>query len=303
MEGKYEAGWIDRAIAGLAARQHGLVARWQLLALGISGGAVEMRLAHGRLHRAHRGVYALSPAELSPQARWMAGVLAGGHDAALSHWSAAALWRLRPGVGPKCHVTTPRRRRSNHKLTFHESRLLPDEVTIEQGIRVTVPTRVALDLAPLLPSHILVRIIEAIEASQLWVGPSLPELFERYRRRSGVAKLKAAAATPIRMTRSDLEAIVLEAIERGGLPRPQVNVVVEGHEVDFVWRDEGVVAELDTYLTHGSPLAFERDRERDRKLAAAGWRVVRLTDQRTDEGIADLSRLLAASAARSPAAA
>jgi hypothetical protein len=69
------------------------------------------------------------------------------------------------------------------------------------------------------------------------------------------------------MTRSDLEATFLDAMERGGLPTPEVNVVIDGHEVDFVWRDQRVIAELDTYMTHGSRTAFERDRHRDRQLA------------------------------------
>ena len=97
------------------------------------------------------------------------------------------------------------------------------------------------------------------------------------------------------MTRSDLEATVLEAMEGAELPQPQVNVVVEGYEVDFVWREHRVIAELDTYVTHGSPAAFQRDRERDRKLTLAGWRVLRMTGE---DGIGDLKRLLAASATR-----
>jgi very-short-patch-repair endonuclease len=90
---------------------------------------------------------------------------------------------------------------------------------------------------------------------------------------------------------------MLAAMERTGLPRPRVNVVIDGHEVDFVWTEHRVIAELDTYVTHGSRAAFERDRERDRKLAIAGWTVVRITDER---GVEDLRRLLDASAARSP---
>jgi very-short-patch-repair endonuclease len=120
-------------------------------------------------------------------------------------------------------------------------------------------------------------------------------LLDRYPRRSGVPKLRKIVATPQPMTRSNLEAIVLETMQRAGLPRPEVNASVEGHEVDFLWREHGVVAELDTYVTHGSPLAFERDRNRDRKLAIAGWRVARITDER---GVEDLRRLLAATAAR-----
>jgi hypothetical protein len=67
-------------------------------------------------------------------------------------------------------------------------------------------------------------------------------------------------AKPTPMIRSDLEATVLAAIERAGLPQPEVNLVVEGYEVDFAWNEYRVIAELDSYMTHGSPGAFERDR-------------------------------------------
>ena len=76
-----------------------------------------------------------------------------------------------------------------------------------------------------------------------------------------------------------------------------MNASVEGYEVDFLWRDHRVIAELDSYVTHGSRAAFDRDRERDLKLAIAGWQVVRLTDER---GVDDLRCLLAATEARSP---
>jgi hypothetical protein len=296
MEGKCAAGWIDRAIAELAGRQHGVVARRQLLAVGISAGAIETRLARDRLHRVHAGVYALSPAELDTKAQWMAAVLAGGVSAALSHWSAASLWRMRPGVGPRSHVTTPCRRRNNDKITFHECRLEDDEVTTEQDIPCTTPARTLLDLAPLLPSPVLARMIEAAPSR----GAPLAELLERYPRRAGRAKLRAAHERPTPMTRSDFEALVLGRIETAGLPTPEVNAVIEGHEVDLVWPEHRVIAELDTYVTHGSRTAFELDRQRDRRLAIAGWTVVRLTDE---SGLGDLSRLLVATAARSRAAA
>jgi very-short-patch-repair endonuclease len=289
-------GWIDVVIAELAARQHGVVARWQLLALGIGRGAIDARILRKRLHPVHRGVYALTPATLEPRSRWMAAVLAAGEGGRLSYWSAASLWQMRPGIGPRSHVTSSRNRRSNHKVTFHRAPLPDDEVTIEQNVPCTTPARTLLDLAPLLPSPILARMIDVAPDR----GAPLAALLERYSRRPGAGKLRLVVASARPMTRSDLEARVLHEIARAELPRPRVNVVVEGYEVDFVWPEERVIAELDTYVTHGSRIAFERDRERDRRLAIAGWTVVRITDE---TGVGDLSRLLAASAARSRAAA
>ena len=278
-------------IAALADVQHGVVSRTQLLAAGITRRQIQRRLQGARLHVVYRGVYAVGHGSLSPMGMWMAAVLAAGEGGVLSHWSAATLWRMRRGRGPRSHVTAPRKRRRSRAITFHHAHLPDDEMTIEQGIPVTTPARTLLDLAPLLPSPVLARMVESAPPS------NLAQLIERYPRRAGVPNLRTIVATPQPMTRSDLEATMVGAIERAGLPRPEVNVSVLGYEVDFVWREHHVIAELDTYVTHGTRAAFERDRERDRKLAIAGWQVVRITGE---AAVGDLSLLLDATAARSP---
>jgi predicted transcriptional regulator of viral defense system len=98
---------IDRRIAALAARQHGVVATRQLVALGLTPRAVSHRVAAGRLHRVHRGVYAVGHPVLAPRARWMAAVLTCGPDAALSHASAAALWEVRRTDATRTDVIVP----------------------------------------------------------------------------------------------------------------------------------------------------------------------------------------------------
>ena len=83
-----------------------------------------------------------------------------------------------------------------------------------------------------------------------------------------------------------------------GLPRPETNVRVEGHEVDAIWREQRLIVEFDGYATHGTRRSFEEDRRRDQQLVAKGWRVVRITwRQLTDEPIAVVARLAAALAA------
>jgi very-short-patch-repair endonuclease len=61
------------------------------------------------------------------------------------------------------------------------------------------------------------------------------------------------------------------------LPQPLINVRIAGHEVDICWPDHRLIVEADGRRTHGTPQAFERDRQRDLELALAGWRVVRIT--------------------------
>ncbi|MGH2841740.1 MAG: DUF559 domain-containing protein, partial [Solirubrobacteraceae bacterium] len=69
-------------------------------------------------------------------------------------------------------------------------------------------------------------------------------------------------------------AALLRAAE---LPRPAFNHVVEGLEVDAVWRPERVILEFDSYTFHASRAAFERDRRRDAILTRAGYLVLRTT--------------------------
>src|SRR5919108_1249823 len=80
----------------LSKRQHGVVARWQLLELGFSAQSIKYRTANGRLHRVRAGVYAVGRPQLPLYGRWLAAVLACGSEAVLSHLTAAALWGIRP---------------------------------------------------------------------------------------------------------------------------------------------------------------------------------------------------------------
>src|SRR3954464_11620107 len=128
---------VDEAIAALAARQHGVVSRVQLLDLGVGPDAIKHRLTLGRLHPVHRGVYAVGHRALRSEAWWLAAVLAAGPGAALSYRSAAALWGMRNGSRARIDVSVPRHRRSTSRLEVHVVEMQCDEVTVEDGIRVT----------------------------------------------------------------------------------------------------------------------------------------------------------------------
>jgi len=285
-------GLPDRLIGWLANRQHGVVSLWQLREFGLTRGQIELRLRRGRLVRLFDGVYAVGHGALSQEGIWMAAVLAGREDAALSHFSAAALLSLRRGGGPRSHVSVPRRRRSSAQIAFHFAELPPDEITLEKGIPVTSPGRTILDQARIVNRPVLRRMLEAAENKSDWVGPTLPELIERYPRRPGVPALCELCATPLARTRSDLEASFIDFLNAAGVEPPEQNQVVAGYEVDFVWFDKRVIVEVDAFATHGSTFAFERDRERDRRLRALGWTVVRVTERQMDQRAADDLRRL-----------
>jgi very-short-patch-repair endonuclease/predicted transcriptional regulator of viral defense system len=294
--GDVDGSMTDRLIAGLAERQHGVVARAQLLELRIGPRAIDHRLAVGRLYALHRGVFAVGHRVIGAEGRWMAAVLAAGDGAALSHRSAGALWMLRPD-GRRIDVTVPRQRRARRGVTLHVASLQEDERTVRRGIPVTTAARTLLDLAAVVPRHALERAVHEAEVQRLGDATPLPELVERHRGRRGVARLRAVLDVGAQHTRSDLEARFLALLDDHGLPRPATNVVVEGLEVDCLWRDARLVAELDGHAVHATRRAFEGDRARDRALLAAGLRVVRVTwrQVRDEPGAlaADLSALLA----------
>ena len=286
---------IDEAIAALAERQHGVVARRQLIALGLGRRAIAHRLECGRLHLIHRGVYAVGHRVLSVRGRWMAAVLACGDGAVLSHESAAALWTIRGTAKSRIDVTAPRDLRPRPGLQPHRAVLPADEITVLDGIPTTTPARTLLDLAAVVPRRTLERALDEAEILRL-SGPQT--LLDRYPRRRGAATLRTLLVTSRSPTptRTELEAKFLTFLDDWGFDRPEVNTIVEGLEVDAVWRDARLIVELDGFEVHRTRAAFERDRKRDRQVAAAGWRVVRLTWRQLSGGEAlahELRALLA----------
>jgi transcriptional regulator with XRE-family HTH domain len=182
----------DRPLATLAARQHGVVGRLQLIDAGWSGGAIEKRIRSGRLHRLYAGVYAVGHRVTSREGRWMAAVLASGPDAVLSHWSAAAFWMIRPNSRSIVDITTPRKSRSWDGIRRHHKALPADEVTVEEGIPVTTVPRTILDLAATESADVVGNLLRESEYRQLRDRLSLWDLVERYPGRPGVRKVRIA---------------------------------------------------------------------------------------------------------------
>lgn len=274
---------IDRRIAGLAHGQHGVVSLRQLEEAGLSARAVRHRARYGRLHRMHRGVYAVGHARLTAEGRWMAAVLACGPGAVLSHRAAGAHHGLRPSASPIIDVTVPgsggRSRRP--PIVVHRSLRFPaDDVTVERGIPVTTPARTLLDLGELVDARSLLRALERAETLGVFDLRRIEALIAANPRRRGARALARSLGEydpAIELTRTELERLFLELCAAYGLPRPQVNVPIGPYEVDFLWPDRRLIVEVDGYATHGTRAAFERDRARDAWLIASGYLILRFT--------------------------
>jgi hypothetical protein len=227
----------------------------------------------------------------------MAAVLACGEGALLSHRSAAALWRLvRPHAGP-IDVTSDRGR-GRPGVTLHHGRLNPEEATVVAGIPVTSVARTLLDLAEVVPGDRLGKAFEEADRLGLVERAGLEGVCARARGRRGlgpIRNLMAAARAPD-PTRSVLEDRFASLCREHGLPPPSHNAHLLGHEVDVLWRESRLVVELDGFTYHRHRAAFERDRARDAALQAAGYRVIRLTYRRIEQGpavvAAEIARLL-----------
>ncbi|MGH2762186.1 MAG: DUF559 domain-containing protein [Thermoleophilaceae bacterium] len=267
-------------LAATARRQYGLVTREQLRRLGVGETGIRERIRTRRLHRLHRGVYALGHDALVAEAYWLAAVLACGEGAVLSHVSAAAHWNIRKSAAARVDVTVPARsgRRHRRGIRVHRTgRLRRDEVTVHEGIPVTTVARTLLDVADVLPDQALKRTIDESEHQRLFDLTALIVVVEANPGRRG-AKVLALATSPPELTRSQLEQSFLALVERRGLPRPRVGIPLQGYEADFLWPEHKLLVEIDSFSAHGTRRAFEHDRRRDRRLARAGYRTIRLTD-------------------------
>ena len=252
----------DVRIAEIAARQHGVVTLRQLEGAGLGRRGASKRVAKGQLHRLHRGVYAVGHSAPSHHRRWIAAVLACGEGAVLSHHCAAALWELlRPIDGP-VHVSVPsasglKKRRG---ICVHRCPSLGTPTTHRHNIPVTT----------------IHRTIEDLE------GTIAPYLLRRAKRQ---AELKGVHLQGVesKRQRSDLEEDFLTLFLADHLPHPETNLKIGRHEVDFLWRDQRVIVEADTFLYHRGSVAFENDHARDLDLRQRGYTVLRFTDRQLEE--------------------
>jgi Transcriptional regulator, AbiEi antitoxin/Protein of unknown function (DUF559) len=284
----------DWKIADLAERQYGVLSAGQLRQLGVGEGAIRWRVREGRLHRIHRGVYAVAHAALAPESRFFAAVLAAGGGpcerrsvlgrwrAALSHRSAASHWGLLRLVGGPIEVLVPglSGRSKRPGIRLHQSRSLAQtDVTLHGGIPVTTPARTISDLR---------------EAAAARRPGALSERDLRHAiRQANVLGLPIGGEDADR-TRSDLETDFLALCDRHGVPPPEVNVRIGPHLVDFLWRDRRLIVETDSYIYHRGKVAFQDDRARDLDLKGLGCEVVRLSEKQINEEPVLVARILAA---------
>ena len=268
---------LEKAIADVAARQRGHIARSQLLELGLGPAAIQYRIRIGRLIPVYRGVYAVGHRRPHPIDRSMAAVLACGPGAVLSHGSAAALWGFFTRWDEPFEVNVARNR-TPKAITVHRCRLSRADRRRQLGVPVTSPARTVLDCAPRLRN--LPRFVNDALLSPWLTEDQLAAALAHHPRANLVRPILFDGRG---ITRSDLEDKFVAFCERFGIKLPELNVIVNGREVDAFFREEGVIVELDSWQFHKDRAAFERDRDKDADATADGLATVRITHERLTE--------------------
>lgn len=288
-----------RSAWALARAQHGVIALFQLLALGYTRRAIKHRIETGRLHPVYRGVYAVGRPDVSRKGRWMAALLACRLDVVLSHQSAAGLWGIRAERGAAPHVVSSRAR--DHRvpgIVVHRSRTLRGEdVTHRENMAVTTPLRTLIDLGTQLSSYELEAAINEADKEDLIDPVTLHAALDERRGERGVRSLrKILDRGTFLLTDSELERRFIPIAKRAGLPKPVTQQRVNGFRVDFYWSELGLVVETDGLRYHRTASQQTKDQVRDQAHIAAGLIPLRFTHWQVRYDARHVERVLRAAA-------
>jgi len=268
---------LHHPVAALAAKQHGNITRKQLLSVGVGPGAIAHWIKAGHLFAVHRGVYAVGRPPKTPLEKAAAAVLACGEDgAALSHASAMANWGFWKRWDIPFEISVTRDRRPPGITVHHPRTLHRRDIRTQHAIRTTSPARTLLDIAARLTDKQLTRAVNNALHSHYLTESQLADLVARH----PSPRLNRFVDTSKGLTRSDLEDDFLAFCERYDLPRPKMNVLVNGYLVDAYFPQQRLIVEIDSHEFHSTRIDFETDRNRDADQLSDGIPTVRVTHAR-----------------------
>jgi very-short-patch-repair endonuclease len=262
---------LRAAVIAIVERQHGVISRTQLLALGIPRTTIQEWRLRGRLHTVHVGVYAWGHRAVSWHGRCVAALLAAGEGSAISHAAAAVLHGLM-APRPTLDVISPQRRRGDRTLRVHRESLSVDEITEREGIRVTTLERTLFDLCD-------PRLVTEAIAKGLTSLPSLNDFVDRKRGVPGVQRFARAVGLP--QYRSKFERDFHRWLQRRGFPEPAMNKKVGRRTFDFIWFEQRLIVEADG-PHHRTTQQMADDERAAAEAARHGFRVLRVPEEGFD---------------------
>lgn len=276
---------LDTGMRRFAERQHGVIARRQARALGAGRNQLRRRADSPDWDEVTPAVLRLVGSPRTFRQRAMAATLDAGAGAAVSHESAAALWRL-PGFRPgPMHVSRVAGRSA--LATVHRTDLPASHIRLFENIPVTSPARTVFDLAGVLHAGRTERALDNALARRLVMVGDLHRVTDELARqgRAGSAVMRrlladrdASYVAPESNLEARFEAIVRDA----GLPPLLRQRDVGGEDwvgrVDYVDPERKLVVEIDSDIHHTTPLDQTADGRRDADLVGAGYTVVRIKE-------------------------
>lgn len=274
------AARAETELMRIAARQHGLVTRSQLLCLGMSRDAIDNRVKSRRFRPFRRGIYLLSPT-IPPFAPEQAAILSCPRGAVLFGQSAAYLHELLPyPAHPRLvHVAVP----GNHPgpkpgIEIHRVPIPPQERMTRHGMPITTPARTILDLGAALDPPALEQVVAEAHRRGMASADNLHALMGCHPRGAGTRALRALlnADHSSAFLRSRAERRLLDLLRKARLPEPEANARLGDLEIDFLWRDRRLAIEVDGASFHTALPDRRRDQVKDAALVRSGHAVLRL---------------------------
>jgi very-short-patch-repair endonuclease len=251
------------------------------LAAGFTATVIQRRIASGGLIRVHPGVYLVGHRAVDPLAYETAALFACRPHAMLSHHTAGRLWKVPVPAGGPIHVTVVgRTRRSLPTVRVHHLKRLPDrELRRYAGLPITSPSLTILDLAGVLRQEELSEALNEARVQRLLTDADLRSTLRSHPTRSGantLAKLLKSERGP-RVLRSKAERIALQVLREHDLEPDESDYPIGPYRVDFFYRLERLVVEVDGYAFHSTRKRFVHDRRRSAYLASRGFQLFPLT--------------------------
>lgn len=273
----------------LMSLQFGIVSREQLIRRGVPGSTVDARLSRGQIKPVFAGKYMLRGNQLSRKGLWAAALLKGGKDSALCASTAAVFWGFME-ANHIVEVVGERRTRSAIASEKVEGEVVsarfrprfmdysPEEDVVRQNRFPVVTVETAISqLAADLPEREFVDVFSEADRLNLINDRALALKISARKGMPGGPLLEAVAGDRdpnISRTRSMLEVKLARLIKGLEIEPPEVNVMIEGHLVDFVWRKQRLIVETDGYRYHRGREKFEKDAATRNHLRSLGWTVL-----------------------------
>lgn len=267
----------------VAVEQGGVWSAEQAYAAGYSPYRIRRLVDDGRWVQVAGSVYSLAAASLTPAARARAALLATQCEAVVSHTTAAGVWALEAPADPELHLIVPLDSRVRLAgVRTHRVPIADDDVAVVDGLLVTGLARTIVDCILWLSEEQGRRLaLAAVQRGRV----DLAELRVALRavgRRHGVARARSVLSDLGDGAQSEMEVRVHRILRREGILGWSANAAVRDAAgligyVDLLFASERVVVELDGRAFHTDPDRFQRDRERQNRLVAQGYVVLRFT--------------------------